>query len=83
MLPLLKKLFDEYGPILCTDTNLPLFDRDAKKTTDNVLETIRLGDVLDPEEGIRLLYTLYGYDINGFAKYHCCRGTNSLEGNKQ
>lgn len=81
LLPLLKKLFDEYGPIICTDINLPLFDRDAKKTADNVLETVRLGHVSDPE-GIPL-YTLYGYDSNGLTKYHCCRGTNSLEGNKQ
>jgi hypothetical protein len=46
-----------------------------------VLETLRLGHIFDPE-GIPL-YTLYDYDSNGFAKYHCYRGTNNLEGNKR
>ncbi|CEP15283.1 hypothetical protein [Parasitella parasitica] len=54
LMPLLKRLFEDYGPIV-------------------------LGRVSDPED--IPLYTLYGYDNSGgLAKYHCCRGTNSLEG---
>ncbi|KAI8642387.1 hypothetical protein BD408DRAFT_416702, partial [Parasitella parasitica] len=48
LIPLLKKLFEDYGPIITDDIRKPLFDREAKRTAENILETVRLGHVSDP-----------------------------------
>ncbi|KAJ6490114.1 hypothetical protein C8R45DRAFT_1139189 [Mycena sanguinolenta] len=54
------------------------FSKEARKTADNLLETVRLGFVSDPP-GIPLYY-VRGKDRDGLTLYRTVRGTNSVEG---
>ena len=71
-------LFDEFGSLPCSHTNRPLFDDEAYWQADNVLSSIRRGDVSDPP-GISF-YVETGRDANQLPLYRCTRGINSLEG---
>ncbi|KAJ6502069.1 hypothetical protein C8R45DRAFT_608315 [Mycena sanguinolenta] len=54
------------------------FSKEARKTADNLLETVRLGYMSDPP-GIALYY-VRGKDRDGLNLYRTVRGTNSVEG---
>ena len=71
-------LFDEFGSLPCSRTSRPLFDDEAHRQADNVLSSIRRGDVSDPP-GISFYFET-GRDANQLPLYRCTRGTNSLEG---
>lgn len=79
LLPVVKFLFEKYGPLRCSRTNLPLFDEQANQAAANILESIRLGHISDLVDG-PALYTEKGLDKNGLMLYKCSRGTNSVEG---
>ncbi|KAI7855375.1 hypothetical protein BDC45DRAFT_90850 [Circinella umbellata] len=76
--PLIKKLFETYGPLRCARTERPLFDFENWRQAKNVLSTIHLGHVSD-SPNIRF-YFVRGRDKDGLTLYRCSRGTNSLEG---
>ncbi|KAG2216993.1 hypothetical protein INT45_003031, partial [Circinella minor] len=76
--PLIKKLFETYGPLRCARTGRPLFDFENWRQAKNVLSTIHLGHVSDPPN-IRF-YFVRGRDKDGLTLYCCSRGSNSLEG---
>jgi hypothetical protein len=79
LLPVIKLLFEKYGPLKCIKTSLPLFDGEAYDVANRILKCIELGHVSDIQGG-RLLYTEKGVDIRGLMRYRCSRGTNSVEG---
>jgi hypothetical protein len=79
LLHTVKFLFDKYGPLKCSKTNLPLFDEEAKRTAEKILASIELGHISDLTDGPPL-YTEKGFDKNGLMTYKCSRGTNSVEG---
>jgi hypothetical protein len=79
LLPIVKLLFEKYGPSKCSRTGLPLFDKEAYKTADRILSYIELGHISDVVGGPSL-YTEKGVDRHGLMRYHCVRGTNSVEG---
>jgi hypothetical protein len=76
--PLVDDLFKSYGPILCTKTGLPLFDKKAEKQSKLVLKLIEEGYVSDPS--FVSFYYFLRYDPNGLPVYRCTRGTNAVEG---
>ncbi|KAG2211076.1 hypothetical protein INT45_009770 [Circinella minor] len=76
--PLIKKLFETYGPLRCARTGRPLFDFENWRQAKNVLSTIHLGHVSDPPN--KRFYFVHGRDKDGLTLYRCSRGTNSLEG---
>ncbi|KAG2223600.1 hypothetical protein INT45_001682 [Circinella minor] len=76
--PVVKKVFDTYGYLRCAKTGRPLFDDEAWRQSENVLNTIQLGHVSDPP-GISFYFEI-GKDKNNLPLYRCSRGTNSLEG---
>lgn len=64
LLPTVKFLFDKYGPLKCSNTNLPLFDQEARRTAEEILTSIELGYISDLKDGPPL-YTEKGFDKNG------------------
>jgi hypothetical protein len=76
--PVVKELFDTYGPLKCARTGHSLFSRQNWEQAANVLVCIKDGYVSDPP-GIRL-YKSMGVDKDGLPVYSCARGTNSVEG---
>ncbi|CEP08772.1 hypothetical protein, partial, partial [Parasitella parasitica] len=74
-----KLLFDNYGNAICASSGKPLFNDDAWKDANAVLEEIRCGHVSDVKNGPPL-YTELGYDTNNLMRYRCSRGTSSVEG---
>lgn len=56
-----------------------MFTPDNWRCAEHILEEIRLGHVSDLKNGPPL-YIKKGLDRNGLMKYHCIRGTNSVEG---
>jgi hypothetical protein len=79
LLPVVKLLFEKYGPAKCLKTGLPLFDKEAYDTAQRILNCIELGHVSDIPGGPPL-YTEMGTDVYGLMRYRCSRGTNSVEG---
>lgn len=75
---LLKKLFDTWGPIRCSQTKAPLFSTQSHIQVVAILEKAKKGHISDPP-GIPL-YVLRRHDSNGLPIYRCIRGTNSVEG---
>lgn len=78
LLPTVKYLFDKYGSLKCFNTNIPLFDEEAKRTAEKILTSIELGHVSDLTDGPPL-YTEKGLDKNGLMTYNCSRSKNSVE----
>ncbi|KAG2217078.1 hypothetical protein INT45_013105 [Circinella minor] len=76
--PVVKKVFDTYRYLRCAKTGRTLFDDEAWRQSENVLNTIQLGHVSDPP-GISFYFEI-GKDKNNLPLYRCSRGTNSLEG---
>lgn len=72
-------VFEKYGNALCVSSGRPLFTPDNWQCADRILEEIRLGHVSDLKNG-PALYVEKGLDKNGLMRYHCIRGTNSVEG---
>jgi hypothetical protein len=75
---IVETLFEQYGPLPCETTGLPLFDNECKRIANNILESIRLGHISDLPDVA--LYHYDGKDANGLNLYRCSRGTNSVEG---
>ncbi|KAI7848068.1 hypothetical protein BDC45DRAFT_575247 [Circinella umbellata] len=78
LIPIVPKLFENYGPLECSKTGHTQFTRANWKQAANVLEAIRLGHVSDPP-GLSL-YLHIATDKNNSHIYKCFRGTNSVEG---
>ncbi|KAG2211379.1 hypothetical protein INT45_007541, partial [Circinella minor] len=76
--PVVKKVFDTYGYLRCAKTGRPLFDDEAWRQSENVLNTIQLGHVSDPP-GISFYFEI-GKNKNNLPLYRYSHGTNSLEG---
>jgi hypothetical protein len=76
--PLVWKVFETFGPLKDSETQKPLFNAMAWKTTKGVMKAIKHGFVSNPS--VIALYHKVGYDKNGLPLYHCCHGTNSAEG---
>ncbi|CAO3629914.1 unnamed protein product [Mucor hiemalis] len=72
-------LFQRYGSSVCKKSGKALFNEDAWKSANHVLEEIRLGHVSDLVDGPPL-YTERGLDKHGLMRYSCARGTSSVEG---
>ena len=67
-----------FGPLKDLTTRQPLFNKKAWDVTKNILGNICGGYYLDPP-GVVLCYEV-GKDKDGLILYHCCHGTNDLEG---
>ncbi|KAG2217995.1 hypothetical protein INT45_001538 [Circinella minor] len=78
LIPIVRKLFEDYGPLKCSKTGHTLFTRANWKQATNIFEAIRLGHVSDPL-GLSL-YLYIATDKNNLPIYKCFRGTNSVEG---
>ena len=78
--PAVKEVYTNYGSLLDSATNKPLFNARAWKDASNVLKAIKAGLLSDPP-GIALYYQI-GVDKNhgNLPLYRCARGTNSAEG---
>ncbi|KAJ7174303.1 hypothetical protein C8R46DRAFT_88386 [Mycena filopes] len=78
--PILKELFDCWGPLTCTVGNvvLPLFNSETRKKAAAVLNDVRKGIISDPP-GFSV-FVFEGCDQAGLNLFHCIRGTNSVEG---
>ncbi|KAG2193039.1 hypothetical protein INT47_009289 [Mucor saturninus] len=51
LLPAVKLLFDQHGPLPCAKTGFPLFDKEFMRISKNVLRSIELGHVSDLIDG--------------------------------
>ncbi|KAL9536910.1 hypothetical protein MBANPS3_012261, partial [Mucor bainieri] len=78
LLPVVKKLLDEYQDVVCNETGRPLFYKACKARAKKNLEAIEKGHVSDPI-GVPLYHIKYS-DTLDLPVYRCIRGTNSLEG---
>jgi len=67
-----------YGPLKDATTGQSLFNDKAWDVTKNILEHILNGYYSDPPDVP--LYFEIGQDKDGLALYHCCHGTNDVEG---
>jgi hypothetical protein len=78
--PLVKEVFNSYGPLLDSEKKQPLFNAQAWKDAGNVLKAIQNGLLSDPPN-IPLYYQI-GVDRKhrNLPLYRCVRGTNSVEG---
>jgi hypothetical protein len=73
---LLKELFECWGPVKCSKTGQPLFDKETWKKAKAVLHDVQLGWLSDPDDVP--LYQEKGHDGYGLQKYHCIRGICKL-----
>ncbi|KAF8078294.1 hypothetical protein FPV67DRAFT_1402915 [Lyophyllum atratum] len=79
LLPLVKNVFQTFGPLKDAKSGLPLFNSAAWAVAKNVLLLIQKGHLSDPP-GIPLYFQL-GIDVKtGLPLYRCMRGTNMTEG---
>jgi hypothetical protein len=78
LVPALQHVFDTFGDALDAKTGIPLFNKEAKKKADAVVELARQGYLSDVD-GIAM-YESAGMDKYGLQKWKCLRGTNNVEG---
>ncbi|KAG6835921.1 hypothetical protein H0H93_013330 [Arthromyces matolae] len=79
LFPLVKRVFETFGPLKDAKTGLPLFNSAAWAVAKNILLLIQNGHLSDPPD-IPLYYQL-GIDAKtGLPLYRCMRGTNMTEG---
>ncbi|KAH8553885.1 hypothetical protein BGW37DRAFT_464858 [Umbelopsis sp. PMI_123] len=78
LLPVVKDLFDTYGPLTCAKTGRTLFDDNTVKIEERVLKAIEAGHVSGPP--VISFYFKIGQDRFGLPLYRCSRGTYSVEG---
>ncbi|KAF8226146.1 hypothetical protein L208DRAFT_1015967, partial [Tricholoma matsutake] len=79
LLPLVKNVFQMFGPLKDATSDLPLFNSAAWAVAKNILLLIQKGHLSDPPD-IPLYYQL-GIDAKtGLPLYRCMRGTNMTEG---
>ncbi|KAI7853847.1 hypothetical protein BDC45DRAFT_569823 [Circinella umbellata] len=74
-----QELFDEYGSLICVKTGRTLFDKNAWKQADSMIEAIYEGQISDHSD-VPLYYKIGFNKKAGLPIYRCCRGTNSLKG---
>ena len=78
LVPALRLVFDTFGNALDVKTNLPLFNAEAHRKANTVLELARQGYLSDIE-GVSL-YERAGVDKYGLQKWKCLQGINNVEG---
>ena len=78
LVPALQHVFDTFGDALDAKTGAPLFNKEAKKKADAVVELARQGYLSDVD-GIAM-YESAGVDKYGLQKWKCLPGTNNVEG---
>ncbi|KAH8068402.1 hypothetical protein BXZ70DRAFT_1069038 [Cristinia sonorae] len=78
LLPRILVVLSTFGPLKDAKTGEPLFNNEAWKIAENVLENVRRGLYSDPP-GAQLYY-IRGEDRFGLMRYRCVRGTNNIEG---
>ncbi|GLB45618.1 putative essential for the formation of DNA replication focal centers [Lyophyllum shimeji] len=79
LLPLVKNVFQTFGPLKDAKSGLPLFNSAAWAVAKNILLLIQKGHLSDPPD-IPLYYQV-GIDMKtGLPLYRCMRGTNMTEG---
>lgn len=76
--PRVFAVLSKFGPLKDAKTGEPLFNDEAWKIAENVLENIRRGLYSDPP-GVQLYY-IRNQDRFGLWRYRCVRGTNGIEG---
>ncbi|KAG6826161.1 hypothetical protein H0H92_000919 [Tricholoma furcatifolium] len=79
LFPLVKNVFETYGPLRDAKSGLPLFNSAAWAVSKNILLLIQKGHLSDPP-GIALYYQVGIEKKTGLPLFRCIRGTNMTEG---
>ncbi|KAG6875210.1 hypothetical protein C0992_004756, partial [Termitomyces sp. T32_za158] len=79
LFPVVKKVFETFGPLKDAKSGLPLFNSAAWTVAKNILLLIQKGHLSDPPD-IPLYYPVAIDQKTGLQLYRCMRGTNMTEG---
>lgn len=69
----LREFARAYGDVVCVKTKKKLFTHESWKKMESLLEDAEAGWLSDPPDVS--LYTILGYDKEGFPIHHCSRGS--------